>query len=63
MNKEKGFVISDEDLKIFAEWIKKPESVQKILEGHSKVLDACKRIDKMSVIDYEMIRKPLIPIL
>jgi hypothetical protein len=35
-SENKGFVISDDDLKIFEEWIKKPDSVKKILESHSE---------------------------
>jgi hypothetical protein len=58
MSKEVGFVISDEDLKTFEEWIKKPEAVQQILEGHEKVLDACKSLDKFTTITDKLIHTP-----
>ena len=62
MNKE--FFISDLDLEIFKEWIKQPENVQKILENHSKVKDACDAIDRrMNNITHELLTTPFIPML
>ncbi len=61
--KQKGFIISDEDLAIFSKWIKEKGSVDAILKEHHKVLDACKRIDKMNVFTKEQLTTPFIPII
>ena len=60
----KGFVISEKDLILFQDWINQPDSVKKILEHHSKVLEACKRIDRvMNSFTKEQLTTPFAPIL
>lgn len=63
----KGFVISDEDLKLFEEWIKKPSSVEAILKEHSKSMEGINlyfdKIERMQVFSHEFLTTPFVPIL
>jgi hypothetical protein len=63
----KGFFISDEDLKLFEEWIKKPGSVKEILEAHSEKMKTAQpffdRLNKMTTITAELAHTPFVPIL
>lgn len=58
----KGFVISDDDLKKFEEWVKKPGSVEKILEAHAEKMKKAQpffdRLERMQIISRDMINKP-----
>lgn len=58
----KGFFISDEDLEIFKEWIKKPDSVRQILENHYKVLDACKALERVNEHSHKLLTTPFNPV-
>lgn len=63
----KGFVISDEDLELFKEWIKIPEASKAILESYAKDKQAIDsyfaKIDRMQSFSHKFLTTPLTPII